>query len=194
MSASIHIPDAVAIGIIRLNYVKHNIYIQKKCFPRTRASQIKWSDYLSCEHNLANNRQVRMLANYNKLGCNGLRCRTKSENCTGQERNSYDKMLLESAKETLLSLSFFGLSELQNQTKYLFEKTFNNKIKLNTEFKTVISSRNQFLKVLLNDADVINMNNYLDFELYKYAKELFTSRIKYFQTQDANNSSTNSLL
>ena len=42
-----------------------------------------WEQFLSCDNS---NRQVRMLANYNQLGCNVLKCLTKSANCTQNQK------------------------------------------------------------------------------------------------------------
>ena len=65
-----------------------------------------------------------MLANYNILGCNALKCWTKTANCSKKLKEYYDRKLLQSAKHTLVGLSYFGLIEYPKLSEYLFLKTF----------------------------------------------------------------------
>ena len=46
-------------------------------------------------------------------------------NMTAMYKEERDKAMLESAKNNLEQLAFFGLTELQNVTQYMFEETFN---------------------------------------------------------------------
>jgi hypothetical protein len=149
-------------------------------------SNATWNDFLKCEYNLANNRQVRMLANYNEIGCGALRCITKSSNCSEEMKNYYDELLLESAKKSLLSFTFFGLSEYQNLSFLLFHKIFSNQLKFKNNFskqkvtlgKSLLGSK---FHVYLNE---INENNKLDIKLYEFGKKMFFERLSYFQIID----------
>ena len=50
------------------------------------------------------------------------------------QKRKYENDLLENAKKNLVSFSFFGLTEYQRLSQYLFEKTFKNKIKFSQPF------------------------------------------------------------
>ena len=57
-----------------------------------------------------------MLANLELVNC---------YNTTGMSRDARDTIMLESAKENLLRMAFFGLTELQAESQYIFQGTFN---------------------------------------------------------------------
>lgn len=141
-------------------------------------------EFLSCDYNLANNRQVRMLANYNILGCDALKCWTRSVTCSKELKNYYEQKLLQSAKHTLVGLSFFGLTEYPKLSEYLFLKTFKE-----DKFKFIepIKEINQTIAdiVLKHEAEKymnkIIENNRLDIELYDFAKELFFNRVNFYR-------------
>ena len=136
-----------------------------------------------------------MLANYNEIGCDALRCMTKSAYCSSEMKNFYDELLLESAKKSLLSFAYFGLSEYQNLSFLLFRKTFENKLKFNQNFIKHKESMGKKLfdskfHIYLNE---INENNKLDVKLYEFAQNIFFNRLNYFQILHLeNNSTTNS--
>ena len=159
--------------------LEQDIY-SKTCYNKTKNwSSANITEFLRCEYNLANNRQVRMLANYNKLGCNKLKCWLKTSNCSVEEKWQYDHELLESAKETLSSFSFFGLTEYQLLSFQLFEKTFEYKLRFSSSFPEQIESLG--LKLLESEykdfKNQINENNHLDIEFYEFAKKLFFQRV-----------------
>ena len=173
-------------GATWVNAIRRCLYLEiysKKCYGNKKDwSYVEFQDFLNCEYNLANNRQVRMLANYNRIGCNKLNCWLKSSNCSLEMKKQFDNELLESAKETLLSVSFFGLTEYQNYSFSLFEKTFENKLKFSQPFPLQTERLGQKLlehdfKDYLNE---INEKNHLDIQLYDFAKELFFQRISGF--------------
>ena len=145
-------------------------------------SHVTWVEFLKCEHNLANNRQVRMLANYNEIGCDKLNCWLKSSECSPELKHKYEQELLESAKKTLLSFSFFGLAEFENLSFYLFEKTFENKLKFSANH---IKQRESLVEKLFSSnyssyENEINENNHLDLKLYEFANTLFFERVNFF--------------
>ena len=62
--------------------VRKCLYLEmysKTCYDDKKDwSYVQFIDFLKCEYNLANNRQVRMLADYNRIGCDKLKCWLKS--------------------------------------------------------------------------------------------------------------------
>ncbi len=147
-------------------------------------SNVSWNDFLGCEYNLANNRQVRMLANYNELGCDRLKCWLKSSNCSLEMKIKYEDDLLENAKKNLLAMSFFGLTEYQSLSQYLFEKTFKNKFKFAKPFSV---NKNRLGSKLLetvykSSINEIEENNHLDVKLYEFATKIFFQRVSHFQS------------
>jgi hypothetical protein len=140
-------------------------------------------EFLSSECNLANNRQTRMLANFNLIGCGVLKCLFKSSNCTDKMKKMSEAKLLQSAKHTLSGLSFFGLDEYQNLSEYLFIQTFDsNKFK----FQKSISVKNKSKFQTSNSSylKLIQENNHLDIKLYEFAKEIFFRKVQFFQGRE----------
>lgn len=160
---------------------------KKKCYNGDSWANVSWVNFLNCENNLANNRQVRMLANHNILGCNALKCLVESTNCSSELKLLNQQKLLESAKHTLVGLAFFGLTEHQELSEYLFLKTFNeNKF----QFTQPIKDINETIAKKSLDGEAskyierIKEKNNLDIELYNFAKELFFKRVNYFKKLD----------
>uniref|UniRef100_A0A3B1K8K7 Heparan-sulfate 6-O-sulfotransferase n=1 Tax=Astyanax mexicanus TaxID=7994 RepID=A0A3B1K8K7_ASTMX len=106
---------------------------------------------MDCPYNLANNRQVRMLADLSLVGC---------YNVSTLPEKKRAQILLESAKKNLRDMAFFGLTEFQRKTQYLFERTF----------------RLRFIRPL--SARIEELND-LDMQLYDYAWDLFQQRYMY---------------
>ncbi len=63
------------------------------------------------------------------------------------QKRKYENDLLENAKKNLVSFSFFGLTEYQRLSQYLFEKTFKNKIKFSQPFKNKIKFSQPFFEI-----------------------------------------------
>ena len=131
---------------------------------------------MACESNLARNRQTRMLADLTLVGC---------YNTTAMSQEQRDRIMLESAKQNLLNMSFFGLTEFQNETKHLFERTFNLtfqedsfKQKTNTSASLVL---HHDLGVTEGELARVREINRLDIELYAYAQVLFKQRLHYLR-------------
>ncbi|XP_057350440.1 heparan-sulfate 6-O-sulfotransferase 3 [Manis pentadactyla] len=135
------------------------------CYPGDDWSGVSLREFMDCTYNLANNRQVRMLADLSLVGCYDLTFMNESE------RNA---VLLQSAKNNLKNMAFFGLTEFQRKTQFLFERTFNLKF---------ISPFTQFNITRASNVDInegarqrIEELNFLDMQLYEYAKDLFRQR------------------
>ena len=114
-----------------------------------------------------------MLSDLTLVGCYNLSVMPE------KQRN---KVLLESAKSNLKHMAFFGLTEFQRKTQYLFEKTFNmNFISPFTQYNTTRAS-----SVEINDElqKRIEGLNFLDMELYSYAKDLFLQRYQFMRQKE----------
>ncbi|XP_061486066.1 heparan-sulfate 6-O-sulfotransferase 3 isoform X2 [Rhineura floridana] len=143
------------------------------CYLGDDWSGVSLPEFMNCGHNLANNRQVRMLADLSLVGCYNLTFMNESE------RNT---ILLQSAKNNLKNMAFFGLTESQRKTQYLFERTFN------LEF---ISPFTQYNITRASNVDIsesvrkrIEELNFLDMQLYEYAKDLFLQRFQYAKQEE----------
>ncbi len=77
------------------------------------------------------------------------------------EKTTLDKELLQRAKRGLRSLTFFGLSERQIESRDLFEKTFQQTLVFNQNFKQAMAKIG-------------------DIQLYRYASKLFAYRLIMF--------------
>ncbi|KAK2539914.1 hypothetical protein Q9966_004819 [Columba livia] len=143
------------------------------CYEGDDWSGVSLQEFMDCSYNLANNRQVRMLADLSLVGCYNLTFMNESE------RNM---ILLLSAKNNLKNMAFFGLTEFQRKTQYLFERTFNLKF---------ISPFTQFNVTRASNVDIgedvrqrIEELNFLDVQLYEYAKDLFLQRFQYSKQEE----------
>lgn len=100
---------------------------------------------------------------------------------------SRKQIMLNSAKENLAKLAFFGVKGHQNETQYLFEQTFGIKFKDDiSKFKPkTIHSTVQYYDTLHPDVQYrIEQKNDLDIQLYDYAVQLFTKRLEYSHSID----------
>ena len=110
-----------------------------------------------------------MLANLELVNC---------YNTTGMEREERDRIMLASAKENLLRMAYFGLTELQAESHYVFQETFNLTFKVkNLEFNRHRESK---INQALSSAQVrkIEELNHLDMKLYEFAKEVMMWRLE----------------
>ncbi|XDV47698.1 hypothetical protein PO909_017268 [Leuciscus waleckii] len=123
---------------------------------------------MDCPYNLANNRQVRMLADLSLVGCYNL-------STVPEKRRS--QLLLESAKKNLRDMAFYGLTEFQRKTQYLFERTFH--LKFIRPFMQYNSTRAAGVDLDNDTIQRIEELNDLDMKLYDYAKDLFQQRYQY---------------
>lgn len=135
------------------------------CYPGDDWSGVSLREFMDCNYNLANNRQVRMLADLSLVGCYNLTFMNESE------RNA---ILLQSAKNNLKNMAFFGLTEFQRKTQFLFERTFN--LKFISPFTQFNITRASNVEINEGGRQRIEEINFLDMQLYEYAKDLFQQR------------------
>ena len=112
-------------------------------------------------------RQTRMLSNLELVNC------YNATSMAGEER---DRIMLESAKENLLRMAFFGVTELQSESQVVFQRTFNMrfKIKFPQQSQVVASKAQKSLSEI--KVDKIKRLNHLDVELYAFAREVLLQR------------------
>ena len=137
------------------------------CFKGEDWEGVSLDEFLDCESNLARNRQTRMLADLTLVNC---------YNTTGQDQDTRDQVMLESAKQNLLNMDYFGLTEFQIRTQKLFEYTFN--LKFINDFEQLPVTRSDRTNITNKQKEKILEQNRLDIVLYQYAKDLFLQRSK----------------
>lgn len=138
------------------------------CYEGTDWSGCTLQEFMECPYNLANNRQVRMLADLSLVGC---------YNMSFIPDNKRAQLLLESAKKNLKDMAFFGLTEFQRKTQYLFERTFN--LKFIRPFMQYNNTRAGGVDLDNGTIQRIEELNDLDMQLYDYAKDLFQQRYQF---------------
>lgn len=136
------------------------------CYNTTDWSDVTLDEFLTCKDNLARNRQTRMLANLSLVNC---------YNTSGMDPVKRDHVLLESAKENLKSMAYFGLTEFQVYTQKLFEYTFD--LKFVDAFSQLPVTHSDRSVITEEQKDEIRYQNRLDIDLYQYAKDLFLQRV-----------------
>lgn len=142
------------------------------CYSGDDWTGVPLADFMNCPSNLANNRQVRMLADLSLVGCYNMSSMSELER---------GHVLLASAKANLRNMAFYGLTEFQRKTQYLFERTFG--LRFIRAFTQINSTRAASVGISEKVRWRIEGLNALDVELYEYAKELFLRRYQYQRQQ-----------
>ncbi|GFY42035.1 heparan-sulfate 6-O-sulfotransferase 2 [Trichonephila inaurata madagascariensis] len=142
------------------------------CFDREDLSDLTLEEFMKCKHNLAINRQTRMLADLALAGCYN----------SSLSKDDRDLIILTSAKINLHKMSFLGLSEFPKLSQYMFEETFGMKFKVKNSLSHDSLNRSArkelFKEISAKDIENIKRINYLDIEFYHYAKELLFYRFE----------------
>uniref|UniRef100_A0A914QIC2 Heparan-sulfate 6-O-sulfotransferase n=1 Tax=Panagrolaimus davidi TaxID=227884 RepID=A0A914QIC2_9BILA len=138
------------------------------CFdPEVGWDGVLMEEFLSCPYNLAFNRQTRMLADLTLINCYD----TSTMNSTMR-----DKIMLESAKNNLRNLAFFGIKEKMEESQLIFEKTF--QMTFTRELAEWNKSKSHDTPLTEVEMKVIREKNHLDIQLYEYAVKLFNKRLE----------------
>uniref|UniRef100_A0A8C2XJZ4 Heparan-sulfate 6-O-sulfotransferase n=1 Tax=Cyclopterus lumpus TaxID=8103 RepID=A0A8C2XJZ4_CYCLU len=143
------------------------------CYNGDDWSGVTLTEFMNCPSNLANNRQVRMLADLSLVGCYNLSSMNESQ------RNH---ILLSSAMSNLKNMAFYGLTEFQRKTQYLFERTFS--LRFIAAFTQINSTRAANVDLSEPVRRRIEELNYLDVQLYEYAKDLFLQRFQFTRQRE----------
>jgi heparan sulfate 6-O-sulfotransferase HS6ST1 len=133
-------------------------------------------DFLACPHNLAANRQTRMMADLALVGCYNRSYMPE------EQRNT---VLLSSAKRNLAAMAFFGLTELQKMSQYVFEETFNLRFAVPFEQHNLTVSSATLSSLTGSQLKTVQQVNALDIELYDFAKRLMYNRFERLRDRDS---------
>ena len=128
---------------------------------------------MSCPSNLAINRQTRMLSNLSLAGC---------YDTTLLPPEKRELIILNSAKDKFYLMAFFGLTEFQYTTQYLFERTF--RLKFVKDFVQFNHTHASQVEISPKENQKRYELNKLDIELYNYARELFFKQLKFAIEKD----------
>lgn len=124
-------------------------------------------DFAGCESNLAVNRQTRMLSDLALVGCYNKTYMTAAER---------DRVMLASAKRNLAGMAYFGLTEYQKMSQYIFEETFNLRFAIPFEQHNSTVSTATMSGLPVEKRRRIEQLNALDIELYEFAKRMLFNR------------------
>lgn len=153
-----------------------------KCYEDDDYEDGDWSDveldeFMSCQDNLAINRQVRMLADLDLVGC---------YNKSSMPSLQRDALLLASAKTNLERMAYFGLTEEQRISQFMFEETFNLQFKVIFENYNGTHSSRTREKLSEGVIEKIKRINSLDVELYEFSLKLLKDRFARMKSEDHN--------
>ncbi|XP_051937446.1 heparan-sulfate 6-O-sulfotransferase 3-B [Hippocampus zosterae] len=143
------------------------------CYNGEDWSGVSLVDFMRCPSNLANNRQVRMLSDLSLVGCYNL---------SSMNETQRDHILLSSAMSNLKNMAFYGLTEFQRKTQYLFERTFS--LRFISPFTQINSTRAANVDLSEPVRRRIEELNFLDVQLYDYAKDLFLQRFQFSRQRE----------
>lgn len=146
------------------------------CYDGDNWFGVQIEQFAGCESNLAVNRQTRMLADLALVGC---------YNKTGMSQHERDRIMLASAKRNLASMSYFGLTEFQKISQYIFEETFNLRFAIPFEQHNQTVSRTTMMNLESEQRRKIDKLNSLDIELYVFAKSLLMQRFERIKGKDS---------
>lgn len=129
--------------------------------------------FMSCKTNWANNRQTMMLADLEA----SVDCFADS----GLSRREMEERLLKSAKENLMEMSYFGISEYMYESGELFKYRFSVGLADPPKQKKMqfLHSSEMLYNIWTNRSlynDIVHINR-LDMQLYHFALELFSQRL-----------------
>lgn len=146
------------------------------CYTDSSWYDVKLDDFADCKSNLAANRQTRMLADLELVGCYNKSYMPQAER---------DRVLLASAKKNLASMAYFGLTEYQKISQYIFEETFNLRFAIPFEQNNATVSSLTMSTLTTEQAAKISHLNSLDIELYSFAKKLLFQRFEKLRARDS---------
>ncbi|CAI9726339.1 heparan-sulfate 6-O-sulfotransferase 2 [Octopus vulgaris] len=147
------------------------------CYKGSNWRNVSLDSFLECPSNMAVNRQVRMLANLSKVNC---------YNRTEMSEKERNDIMLESAKENLLNMAFFGMTEFQLQSQKLFESTFH--LNFHEDFEQYNYTRSNRVNLTWNQLVQITTLNKIDMIFYDFAKNLFFRRLEYLDKMNSRKS------
>lgn len=145
------------------------------CYVGDSWEGVQLDAFMACESNLAANRQTRMLADLELVDCYNMRYMSVSDR---------SRVLLASAKRNLQSMAFFGLTEHQKMSQYIFEETFNLRFAIPFEQNNGTVSSHTLPTLTDSQRTRITHLNSLDVELYDFAEKLLFQRFETLKNRD----------
>ncbi|XP_018570946.1 heparan-sulfate 6-O-sulfotransferase 2 [Anoplophora glabripennis] len=145
------------------------------CYEGDNWEGVQLDEFIDCDSNLAANRQTRMLADLELVGCYNKNYMPEADR---------DRIMLVSAKKNLQSMAFFGLTEHQKISQYIFEETFNLRFAIPFEQNNATVSSSTLPTLTTKQAAKISQLNKLDIELYNFAKKLLFDRFEKLKARD----------
>ncbi|XP_039232602.1 heparan-sulfate 6-O-sulfotransferase 3-B isoform X3 [Drosophila yakuba] len=147
------------------------------CYKGKDWLDVDLDQFAGCESNLAANRQTRMLADLALVGC---------YNKSSMPAHERDRVMLASAKRNLAAMAYFGLTEYQKMSQYIFEETFNLRFAIPFEQHNTTISATAVQNLRPDQKRRIDKLNSLDIELYAFAKTLLFQRFEHLKAKDIN--------
>jgi len=131
---------------------------------------------MNCSYNFAHNRQTRMLADLSLVDC--------YNSSSIKEPKERDRILLASAKTNLVKMAYFGLTDEQLRSQYIFEQTF--RMKFIEPFEQVHSSISSktIAELSADKLKLVQELNHLDMELYEFGHQLLFQRFNQLKSQE----------
>nr|CAG4650507.1 EOG090X0E58 [Sida crystallina] len=145
------------------------------CYKGANWTGVEIDEFMNCSYNLASNRQTRMLADLNLVGC---------YNATSMDPEERDRILLSSAKTNLARMAYFGLTEQQTLSQYIFEETFRLEFIIPFEQYNATLSSLTVNELTKEHLERIRQLNHLDVELYSFAQQLLGARFQQLKVRD----------
>jgi heparan sulfate 6-O-sulfotransferase HS6ST1 len=140
-------------------------------------SGVSLQEFMACPTNLAVNRQTRMLADLALVDC---------YNTSSMPTAKREAIMVASAKTNLERMAYFGLTEQQKISQYLFEETFNLRFKENFEQLSAVDTHSGATQDRLGPEVIakIEQLNHLDAELHRFATKLLQDRFQAMSDSD----------
>ncbi|RZF43969.1 hypothetical protein LSTR_LSTR014745 [Laodelphax striatellus] len=145
------------------------------CYQGATWQGVTLDQFAACPHNLAANRQTRMMADLALVGC---------YNTSYMQPAERNRVMLASAKRNLASMAFFALTEHQKVGQYVFEETFNLRFAVPFEQHNATYSSLTLSTLRPDQVQTIRKLNALDLELYYFALKLMNRRFEKLKARD----------
>ena len=137
---------------------------------------VELDEFMNCSYNFAHNRQTRMLADLSLVDC--------YNSSSIKEPKERDRILLASAKANLVKMAYFGLTDEQLRSQYIFEQTFHMKFLESFEQVHSSISSKTIAELPADKLKLVQDLNHLDMELYEFGHQLLFQRYNRLKSQE----------
>ena len=101
-----------------------------------------------------------------------------------KEPKERDRILLASAKANLVKMAYFGLTDEQLRSQYIFEQTFHMKFLESFEQVHSSISSKTIAELPADKLKLVQDLNHLDMELYEFGHQLLFQRYNRLKSQE----------